>query len=232
MLARNEPQKQMRKVGMRKVGRWIDAGMCNATVNRFGLGLGSDRREWCCRCRREWFGAVANGSHRRDWVWVQIVTNGSELSQMVQTAVANGSDRRREWFEAVANGSDCRREWFRPLSRMVRSRREWFRPSSRMVQTVVANGSEPSRMVQTVANSYRRWFRSYRRRLRSYRRRWGSPATGFGSEATGFGSDGNWVWVSEALLGFGFRKITTKWVFVKFLIYILKLLVTKLFSSL
>ena len=44
--------------------------------------------------------------------------------------------------------------------------------------------------------------------------------------------DGDWVWVSEALLGFRFRKITSKWVFVKFLIYILKLLVTKLFSSL
>ena len=106
--------------------------MCNATVNRFGLGLGSDRREWCCRCRREWFGAVANGSHRRDWVWVQIV-------------VANGSDRR---------------EWFRPSSRMVQTavrRREWFRPPS-----VVANGSEPSRMVQTiVANGLERrreWF--------------------------------------------------------------------------
>ena len=174
MLARNEPRKRMRKVGMRKVGRWIDAGMCNATVNRFGLG--SDRREWCCRCRREWFRAIANGSHRREWVWVQI----------------------------VAKGLDRRREGFKPSSRMVRSRREWFgavakcSELSRMVRTVaidfspqiVANRSEPSRMVQTVANSYRR-------RFRSYRRRWGSPATVFGSEATGFGSDGNWVCVSE-----------------------------------
>ena len=102
-------------------------------------------------------GAVANGSHRRDWVWVQI----------------------------VAKGSDRRREGFKPSSRMVRSRREWFgavvkcSELSQMVRTVaidfspqiVANGSEPSRMVQTVANSYRRWFRSYRRRFRSYRRR-------------------------------------------------------------
>ena len=86
--------------------------MCNATVNRFGLG--SDRREWCCRCRREWFapsrlglgtdrrkwfGAVANGSdRRREWFRLP--------SRMVQTVVANGSDRRREWFGAVANGSE------------------------------------------------------------------------------------------------------------------------------
>ena len=100
--------------------------MCNATVNRFGLG--SDRREWCCRCRREWFRAVANGSHRRDWVWVPIViANGSEpSSRMVQTAVANGSDRRREWFRppsVVVNGSE----------------------PSRMVQTIVANGSDRRR---------------------------------------------------------------------------------------
>ena len=122
--------------------------MCNATVNRFGLGLGSDRREWCCRCRREWFRAVANGSHRRDWVWVPIVVaNGSEpSSRMVQTAVANGSDRRREWFRppsVVANGSDRCREWFRPPS-------------------VVVNGSEPSRMVQTIvvngSDHRREWF--------------------------------------------------------------------------
>ena len=95
--------------------------MCNATVNRFGLG--SDRREWCCRCRREWFGAVANGSHRRDWVWVQIV--------------AKGSDRRREWFRPLSQMVRSRREWFAP-SRLIfpprslridRSRREWFRPS-------------------------------------------------------------------------------------------------------
>ena len=55
--------------------------MCNATVNRFGLGLGSDRREWCCRCRREWFASSRLGL---------------------------GADRRREWFGAVANGSDRR----------------------------------------------------------------------------------------------------------------------------
>ena len=109
--------------------------MCNATVNRFGLGLGSDRREWCCWCRRKWFGAVANGSHRRDWVWVQIV-------------VANGSEPSSQMVRSL------RREWFRPPSRMVRSRRrEWFRPS-RMVQTAVrrrewfgavANGSDRRR---------------------------------------------------------------------------------------
>ena len=116
--------------------------MCNATVNRFGLGLGSDRREWCCRCRREWFGAIANGSHRRDWVWVQIVVNGSESSRMVQI-VANGLDCRREWFGAIANGSH-RRDWV------------WVQ--------IVANGSKPSQMVQTVAKSYQRRFRSYWRR--------------------------------------------------------------------
>ena len=58
--------------------------MCNATVNQFGLGLGSDRREWCCRCRREWFALSRLGL---------------------------GAGRRREWFGSViANGSD-RREW-------------------------------------------------------------------------------------------------------------------------
>ncbi|KAK4564626.1 hypothetical protein RGQ29_006627 [Quercus rubra] len=136
--------------------------MCNATVNRFGLGLGSDRREWCCRCCREWFGAVANGSHRRDWVWVQIVVaNGSESSSRMVQTVANGSDRRREWFGAVvANGSDHRREWFRPPSVVANGsdrRCEWFRPPS-----VVANGSEPSRMVQTIvangSDRRREWF--------------------------------------------------------------------------
>ena len=76
--------------------------MCNATVNQFGLGLGSDRREWCCRCRREWFALSRLGL---------------------------GAGRRREWFGSViANGSDrrpslrmvrSRREWFRPSSRMV-----------------------------------------------------------------------------------------------------------------
>ena len=187
MLARNEPRKRMRKVGMRKVGRWIDAGMCNATVNQFGLGLGSDRREWCCRCRREWFALSRLGlgaGRRREW-FGSVIANGSDRrewfrppSRMVQTIVANGSDcrpssrmvqtavRRCEWFGAVANGSDHRPEWFRPSSRMVQSRREWFRPS------------------RIVIGDYR-----------SYRRRWGSPVTGFGSEATGFGFQKNKNWM-------------------------------------
>ena len=94
-------------------------------------------------------GAVANGLHCRDWVWVQVV-------------VANGLDPSSRMVQTVANGSDRRREWFRPSSRMVQTavrRREWFRPPS-----VVANGSEPSRMVQTIVpnglDRRREWFRA------------------------------------------------------------------------
>ena len=49
-------------------------------------------------CRREWFGAVANGSHRRDWVWVQIVANGSEPSRMVQTVAKSYQRRFRSYW--------------------------------------------------------------------------------------------------------------------------------------
>ena len=30
-------------------------------LQRLGLGLGSDRREWCCRSRREWFVTIGFG---------------------------------------------------------------------------------------------------------------------------------------------------------------------------
>ena len=81
-------------------------------------------------------GAVANGSHRRDWVQTSPSRLGTDRcerfrpsSRRVQTVVANGSEPSR-------NVQSCR-EWFAP-SRLIfplrslridRSRHEWFRPS-------------------------------------------------------------------------------------------------------
>ena len=39
-------------------------GVAGAVANgsqRLGLGLGSDRREWCCRSRCEWFATIGFG---------------------------------------------------------------------------------------------------------------------------------------------------------------------------
>ena len=106
----NEPQK--RKVGMRKVRRWIVAGMCNGLISAT-VGLSVTKMGLSSR------------------MVIGVVTNG------VAGAVANGSQRlglglgsdHREW---CCRG---RREWFTTigfefgfgLSRMVLpDRREWF----------------------------------------------------------------------------------------------------------
>ena len=200
----NEPQK--RKVGMRKVRRWIVAGMCNglisATVGLSATKMGLSSRMVIGVVTNGVAGAVANGSQRlglglgserRKWFatigfgfWAQTVANG------VAEAVANGSQQLGlSLGRTVANGVAG------PSRMVLPDRREWF--------------------CRTVATGYRR-------RFRSYRRRWGSTAIGFGSEAR------RWLCLS---LGFGFWKITTEWGCVKFLIYIyIKTFVTKLFSSL
>ena len=177
----NEPRKRMRKVG-----RWINAGMCNGLISAT-VGLSVTKMGLSSRMV---IGVVANGV-------AGAVTNGLQ-----RLGLGLGSDH-REWFATIGFGFG-------------------FGPS-RMVLP------EPSLMVrndwvwvwvQTVANGYQ-W------RFGSYRRWWGSTAIGFGSEARrrlGFKVKLYWVLVSE--------KSKLNWVFVKFFIYILKLLVTKLFSSL
>ena len=44
--------------------RIVANGVAGAVVNglqRLGLGLGSDHREWFCRSRREWFATIGFG---------------------------------------------------------------------------------------------------------------------------------------------------------------------------
>ena len=123
----NEPRKRMWKVRMRKVGRWIDAGLRNGlissmvglSVTKMGLSsqmvigviangvaeaiangsqrLGLDRREWCCRSHRKWFTTIGFGF-------------GFGPSRMVLP-------NHREWFcQTVVNGywrrfGSYRRRW-------------------------------------------------------------------------------------------------------------------------
>ena len=91
-------------LSLRMVIGVVTNGVVGAVANgsqRLGLGLGSERREWCCRSRREWFATIGFG------FWAQTVANG------VVEAIANGSRRlglslgsdRREWCcRTVANG--------------------------------------------------------------------------------------------------------------------------------
>ena len=140
----NEPRKRMRKVRMRKVGRWIDAGMRNGLISAMvglsvtkmglssqmvisvvangvvgavangsqwlGLGLGSDRREWCCWSCRKWFATIGFGfgfrpsrmvlPDHREW-FCQTVVNGYWWRF--------GSYRRRWGSAAIGFGSEARR---------------------------------------------------------------------------------------------------------------------------
>ena len=79
---------------------WLSVSVAEAITNgsqRLGLGSGSDRREWFCRSRREWFATIGFGFGfgplqtilpkpsrmvHNDWVWVWVRT------------VANGYRRR------------------------------------------------------------------------------------------------------------------------------------------
>ena len=91
-------------LSLRMVIGVVTNGVVGAVANgsqRLGLGLGSERREWCCRSRCEWFATIGFG------FWAQTVVNG------VAEAVANGSRRlglslgsdHREWCcRTVANG--------------------------------------------------------------------------------------------------------------------------------
>ena len=71
-------------LSLRMVIGVVTNGVAGAVANglqRLGLGLGSERREWCCRSRREWFATIGFG------FWAQTVVNS------VAEAVTNGSRR-------------------------------------------------------------------------------------------------------------------------------------------
>ena len=74
--------------------------------------LGSDRREWCCRGRREWFATIGFefGSDRREWC-CRTVTNGfAGPSQIVigdgLGVIGDGEARRRLGLGVRLDG-DC-----------------------------------------------------------------------------------------------------------------------------
>ena len=167
----NEPRKRMRRVGMWKVRRWIDAGM--QRVGYWGRRAYWGRR-WAYRnCRERLSASVARA-----------VANGSQ-----RLGLGLGSDCRkwfcrssREWFATIgfAFGFRPSRMVLPEPSRMVRN--DWVRTVANGFARVVTNGSQRLGWVwvRTVANGFARDVANGSQRLGigdgvgSYRWRFGS----------------------------------------------------------